>query len=287
MSEVELPSQPASAHPRIYRFAIPLLLAAVVGALWVFPSFWYNRAAQGGTFWFGERTNVAGWVFNSVPVDQSAEKVLVADRIFNGEFVRPGPGNLRVRVFSAKRYEEKANEIGLFVHTPDRCWVETGWKIEPSNPDLKMINLHGVQVPVERRIFTTPSQRELVYFCGLVGGEPLPYRLDHNLSVGVRSATSGRPKKLAALFRASDGHFWERLWDSFKSRREFLGPKQFIRISTPVTDSGKTEIAAADARLAGFLNDWLYVANYAREKEQWQSDGSRHAAAAQRDRASL
>jgi hypothetical protein len=285
MSELELPSEPANRKSRKHRLAIPLLLAAVVGVLWVFPSFWYDRPAQGGTFWFGERTNVTGWVFNNVPDDQSAEKVLVADRIFNGEFT--APGDLRVRVFSAKRYEEKANEIGLFVHTPDRCWVETGWKIEPSDPDLKTVNLHGLTIPVERRIFTTPNQRELVYFCGLVGGQPLPYRLDHNLSVGVRSGSAGSPRKLAALFRASDGHFWERLWESFKSRREFLGPKQFIRISTPIVDSGKTEMAAADNRLAAFLNDWLYKADYAQEKEQWKSGASREAADTQRDRASL
>jgi len=244
---------------------IPVLLAVVVAGLWVFPSFWYTERGGGKVFWFAERTDLPGWKFTPVPVDESAEKALVADRMVNGEFV--GPDHTQVRTFSAKRYEEKSNEIGLFVHTPDRCWVETGWRIEPSSPDQREMELHGVSLQVERRIFVANGNRELVYFFGLVGGRPLPYRLDHNLSVGLRSSLKpGAGDK--SMTRAVDAHFWERLWESFKSRREFTGPKQFVRVSTPL---GSEEAATVDQRLESFLQEWLVPTDYEADKAHWKS----------------
>ena len=60
--------------------------------------------------------------------------------------------------------------------------------MEPVQPEFRQVNLHGIPLLLERRVFSTGRQRELVYFTGLVAGQPLPYRLDHNLSVGMRHA---------------------------------------------------------------------------------------------------
>ena len=138
--------------------------AALIAGLWIFPAFWYTSPGKGNRVWFAERTEVHGWNFEPVPISASAERVLVADRTVNGEFRRAGEA---VRVFSAKRFIENPNEIGLFVHTPDRCWVEGGWKIEPIAPQVQEVKLHGVTLQMERRLFEFGSNRELVYFCGL------------------------------------------------------------------------------------------------------------------------
>ena len=255
---------------RLFSFWIPTVgLIAVIAGLWLFPSFWYTHFGEGNGVWFAERTEVNGWTFESVPIIASAERVLVADRTFNGEFRRAGEA---VRVFSAKRYVENSNEIGLFVHTPDRCWVEGGWKIEPVSPQVQEVTIHAVTLRMERRIFNFRGNRELVYFCGLVGGRTLPYRLDHNLSVGTRTAGEANQAASGTVERASNLHFWARLIDSFQGRRAFTGPKQFIRISTPLRSDNTTD---ADALLQAFLPMWLAPGDFLREQSALKSVAAR------------
>jgi hypothetical protein len=247
---------------------VPIVLCALVGLLWGFPKVWYTQRGVERPVWFTERTDVEGWNYTSIPIASSAEKVLVADRTVNGEFRK---GEQAVRVFSAKRYQEKSNEIGLFVHTPDRCWVESGWKVEPVSPDLVEVTAHGVRLAMERRVFDFRGQRELVYFCGLVGGQSLPYRLDHNLSVGMRTAFKDRNTAGSAA-RASDAHFWKRLWASFVSRRELAGPKQFLRISTQVRGDDTT---VGDKLLQEFITQWLAPGNYEQERAAFNALASK------------
>jgi hypothetical protein len=251
----------ASHSKRIW--IIPAVLAATMTALWAFPSVWYTKRTSDKVYWFREAEEVAGWSYTSEPIDKAAEALLVGDRMVNGEFV--APDRTAIRVFSAKRYKEKANEIGLFVHTPDRCWTQVGWKIDMVAPDVLEIELHGIRIPVERRVFVHQTHRELVYFAGLVGGEPLPYRLDHHLSVARRYQVKERMDKSGAALRASDGQFWGRLWDSFTNRRQLLGPKHFIRISTPI----RGDISEADRKLQEFLPLWLTPIEYAIEESEW------------------
>jgi hypothetical protein len=173
-----------------------------------------------------------------------------------------------LRVFSAKRYAESGNDFGLFVHTPDRCWTESGWRMEPVQPEFRRLEIHGIPLEFERRIFATESGRELVYFTGLVGGQPLPYRLDHNLSVGMRHALHVAKDDTGTTLRASDERFWRRVWESFLARRRLLGPKEFLRISTPISETG---IAKADGLLEDFLSQWLQPVEYAKELQMWQA----------------
>ncbi len=245
---------------------VTALLAALIVGCWAFPKFWYTRTdAQKGYFWLSEQAEIKGWEYQEVPVAKSAEATLVADRLVNGEY--SGHDGRIVRVFSAKRYEEKQNEIGLFVHTPDRCWTEAGWKLEPAVPDTAELALQGMTLRFERRIFTIGNQRELVYFCGLTGGQPLPYRLDHNLSVGLKYQLRTAKDRTGSTVRASDQRLWDRVWESFISRRPLLGPKQFLRISTPMqVEDG----LAADRLLKEFLSSWLVSVDYRKELETWQ-----------------
>lgn len=248
------------------RWIAPLLLAASVVALWSFPKFWYAKRSSDRVYWYAERENIPGWTYTPIPVAKAAEAVLVGDRMVNGDFT--APDRTVLRVFSAKRYHEKANEIGLFMHTPDRCWIQAGWKLEPAEPEVVEVDLHGVRIPLERRIFVGGGQRELVYFAGLVSGEPLPYRLDHHLSVAKRFQVKERSDNTGAAVRASDRQYWNRLWDSFTNRRQLLGPKHFFRISTPILGE---DLGAADQRLKSFLPAWLPPVDYATEENEWRT----------------
>lgn len=249
------------------RFGLAVgLMSAFVLLLWLFPRFWYTQAdARVGTHWLGEQRVIPGWQFEEIPVASAAEKVLVADRLFSGSFRRENEAI--VRVFSAKRYAESSNEIGLFVHTPDRCWTESGWRMEATQPEFKQLTMRGVSLVFERRIFHYGGNRELVYFGGLVGGQPLPYRLDHNMSVGMKRALREVKADTGTILRAGDQRLWKRVLDSFTARRQLIGPKQFIRISTPIQGEA---IAAADETLANFLPLWLWATDYQEEIADWK-----------------
>ena len=241
------------------------IFSSAVAIVWAFPWFWYaNRPTTGDFLWFAEQTQIPGWNFERVPVGKSAEAILVADRIVNGEFSQPhGPGIL---VYSAKRYLEKENEIGLFSHTPDRCWTAAGWKIEPAEPDFVKVTVHGLDILFERRIFAANGQRQLVYFGALIGGKPLPYRIDQYFAAGAKQGDNTKGDAEATWKRLSQPRLWSWAWDSFLNRTPLNGPQQFFRVSTPIRGS---EVDGADRQLVEFLPRWLARTDYASEFSAW------------------
>jgi hypothetical protein len=244
-------------------------LGTVVVSLWVFPFLWYRGSDRNQSYvWLKESNQIAGWKHRDMPIAEAAENALAADQVICGEYTQEGGGG-RVTVFSAKRFSERSNDIGLFVHTPDRCWTQAGWKHEPLEQDHVELDIHGVRMVFERRVFVAGggTQRELVYFGGLVGGQPLPYRLDHNLSVGQRFARGPGKDKTGTALRASDRLLWTRLWNSFMSRRGLLGPKQFVRLSTSI---GSGDPTAGDRLLVQMLGRWLTPVDYQAEMRTWQ-----------------
>ena len=249
-----------------------LALSCVVAMLWLFPDFWFTRVdSETAPLWLEANSEVNGYEFKEVDVAESAENLLVADQLFNGEFAPVSDGSM-VRAFSANRYSERSNDIGLFVHTPDRCWTQGGWKMEVAEPEFLELDVHGVAMLFERRIFVAGGHRELVYFGGLVGGQQLPYRLDHNYSVGLKYAVGDTAKKRRAMgagMRAFDKVFWGRIWDGFVSRRPLSGPKQFIRVSI-----GLDQIDASDGDqiLQEFLPQWLKPVDYEAELAAWRNE---------------
>lgn len=226
----------------------------IIVILWVFPHFWYTKVdAIEGPGWLEEKTSIPGWSYEEKPVSESAERALVADTVFSGLYTETSTGR-SVLAFSARRMKEDMNEIGLFVHTPDRCWTESGWVIEPNSEDLESVKLGNHDIQFERRIFNFKGRKELVYFCGLVGGQTLPYRLDHNLSVAMKYQMKQDNKDVTGTTaRGSDSRFWARIWESFLSRRKITGPKQFVRVSVTVYGDSTDE----DEFLQGFLKSWL------------------------------
>src|SRR5438132_5541139 len=171
-----MPSAPA--HRELKRSVFYcLVFAIVVAVLWAFPALWYRSTGKEAQFiWLAEQTNVLGWVFKDTPISKAAEAILVGDRMANGEFFSLDSKSV-IRIFSAKRYLQKENEIGLFSHTPDRCWTSVGWKIQLIQPEFVECQIHGLTVRFERRLFFQGNVKELVYFGAIVGGKALPYRL--------------------------------------------------------------------------------------------------------------
>lgn len=229
-------------------------LTVCLAVLWAFPRAWYTRTSgDRPSVWLAEITNAPGWRFTAGQVAKSAEALLAADVVFYGEY--EGVDGEVVRLFSARRHRENPNEIGLFVHTPDRCWTEAGWRLEPVAEEVVTLVLGDIPLTVERRVFVDGSgARELVYFFGMVGGQSLPYRLDHNLGVGQRYQEGVLPSAGALSARARDSVLWTRVWESFWNRRRLLGPKQFVRLSTPAVGM---DLERSDAILRRALSELL------------------------------
>jgi Protein of unknown function (DUF3485) len=244
-----------------------VVLSLAVAVLWFFPRFWYTKTDRTqGLHWFAERTEISGWRYESEPISDAAEAVLAADKTVNGVFTNSV--GAMVRVFSAKRYAEKESEYDMFAHTPDRCWTSVGWKLEPAAPDWIELAVHGVRMRLERRVFVAPGQRELVYFGALVGGQPLPYRLDQYLNVGEKRTEQAPRGLFGNALGALDSRLFGWAWTSFVNRRPLFGPKQFIRISTPVPEGGTAE---GDELLKGFLPRWLVLTDYRAELNAWRA----------------
>ncbi|MCI0539643.1 MAG: EpsI family protein [Verrucomicrobiales bacterium] len=248
---------------------IPLtLFSAVIGILWAFPVFWYSdgRPANRDYAWFAEQSAIPGWKFQHVPVGKAAEAILVADTIVNGEFT--GTDGRSIQVYAAKRYLEKENQIGLFSHTPDRCWTALGWRIDSAERDYVECRVHGLPMLFERRIFTAEDQRRLVYFGALVGGKPLPYRIDQYFKAGLKRK-AGTPGDTEGTWqRVMQPRLWSWAWESFVNRTPLSGPQQFIRISTPIL---QPDAAGADQLLQQFLPQWLVPTEFLSEFSAWKA----------------
>lgn len=263
----ESPTRPSERDrpPTARATALVMLASLVIAGLWIFPSLWYRSAIPSqGYAWFAESPTVAGWTYTNIPVGQAAESILVADRVVNGTFTAPGR---EVKVYSAKRYLKKENEIGLFSHTPDRCWTAVGWSIDPTDPDHLELPVHGVRLLLERRIFKAGLQRELVYFGALVGGRALPYRIDQYHAAG-RKRSAGGGDRAGTWQRLMQTRLWSWAWESFSQRTPLSGPQQFVRISTPIREGE----AAADELLRQFLASWLVPASYEGELQSFRQE---------------
>ncbi len=247
------PSEPQGAISRNLPIVGMALVSMALLFLWGFPLVWYTHTdAHQAKYWLSPLRDIDGWSFEDQSLDEAMERRLVADTSFNGQFTH-GNGD-SIQAFMAKRSKESVNEIGLFVHTPDRCWTEGGWKIQPIQPDWVRVEVDGIPLVFERRLFTAGGRDELVYFTGMVGGQALPYRLDHNLSVAMKYQRLTSDAATGTGYRFIDTQLWKRVWESFVSRRPLLGPKQFIRLSTSV---GLGSLEDGDRRLQAFLKEWL------------------------------
>jgi len=99
------------------------------------------------------------------------------------------------------------------------------------------------------------------------GGQPLPYRLDQHLNIGIKRGEKAPTGIFGRMLDAIDGRFFSWPWKSFVNRRPLNGPKQFIRVSTPILEN---DPKSADKLLVDFLPRWLVAADYRQELGHWR-----------------
>ena len=101
-----------------------VLFATAVCAAWS----WYHVAAPTHrvSYRFQIQTNLLGWQFEPVEVPEIARRTLAGTNLFNG--IYRGTAGERVAVFAGNWSAENSRELSVVGHTPDVCWVGSGWK---------------------------------------------------------------------------------------------------------------------------------------------------------------
>lgn len=120
-----------------------------------------------------------GWTMKEKPIANSPEMQEAVGEILNfddGVLVDyTNSGGERLSVYIAHWTPGKMSHRLVATHTPDVCWVGSGWKKAEARP-LDSFQIGEVTVPTgENRIFTADGTPEYVWFWHLVGDQSKSY----------------------------------------------------------------------------------------------------------------
>lgn len=219
--------------------------AAITGA-WA----WFNvapSADQEGLRWLVAKTDLPEFNFVPERLGESALELLGEPDYVAGAF-NPSPGSGsrgdRITVFFANWSAHSRQGITVIQHTPDVCWVGSGWQPrdagQPNQVELRFPVTGSAKndmmtLVFECRTFLAPAggAQELVLWCTLVSGRLLPESTRFRLSKAVAanaSLESNEEKQLAVGRRLSADYFLQAVRQRLRAR----GTKQFVRFSTPL-----------------------------------------------------
>jgi hypothetical protein len=235
---------------RVWRTVyIPLIVfgLAVLGTrLWIES---HIRPPENRVF-LTARHEIPGYRFVPVAMGSKVEDTLATTNLFNGHFL--DGQSQRVSVFAA-HWQPEQGDMNSLRHTPDGCWVGTGFRsVRYGQPSEVFFFLGGCRIPFQCRVLQHPklSTPEITLWAACVDGrwDEVPYepQLDHT----------------DAIVTARD-RLWE-VWVLYKNRWAFFCErihlksnlavrKQFVRFSIPLT----TEWQPALAELEAFAHLWL------------------------------
>jgi hypothetical protein len=200
---------------------------------------------------FARRSEVPGYRFQEVPLGQRVVEVLSTTQLLNGHFFDARSN--RISVFQADWKAGDGDGGTVFGHTPDICWVGGGFRtVHLGESSQVFIELAGHQVPFQCRILTHPGlpTPEITLWAACIDG-----RWDDVL-LGP-PADMGKPDFTLHFYLLD---LKQKLSTCMAALRRLAlhplavsGPKQFVRLSLPVTDGW----TAALADLEKFAQAWL------------------------------
>lgn len=162
--------------------------------------------------------DVQGWSFETLPLAMSQEQLSAIEGILNYDDVfygRYSKGDVDVSLYvSFWKPGSMAYDLAGF-HTPDVCWVETGWTRNAREYAVERTIEGQPLKPYEYGIFEKDGYVMHVVFWHLIHGEPQSYR------------QFGYDKSLKARLERLKNKFMDSVRYGFKEHPQF-----FIRIST-------------------------------------------------------
>lgn len=204
---------------------------------------------------FTGRTDMAGYRFQAVPLGKSVTETLATTRLLNGHFFDSRSN--RVSVFQADWKAGEGDGGNVFGHTPEICWVGGGFQtVRLGEPSQVFVELAGQRVPFQCRILTHPGlpTPEITLWAACIDG-----RWDDVL-LGP-PADMGKPETTLRSYVRDVGRTLSTRWAAVRrvALQPFAiqGPKQFVRVSLPVTAGWP----AALADLQRFVQAWLMPAD--------------------------
>ncbi len=195
---------------------------------------------QAFTALFAAADDFPGWSAKETPIADTEEMKKAVGELLNydaGNVVVYSKGDLQISIYAAYWKAGKMSPRLVATHTPDVCWVGSGWICRVAGPvDLGIAD--GRKLPTKHRIFATPAgDVQHVVFCHLVGGNPLDYgrfgdppwyaALSDLRSVGLQL----RQEQL--FFRISSNRPLETLRDAAPVKFFLSRLDPFLRITKP------------------------------------------------------
>jgi hypothetical protein len=235
-----------------------LLFAASVMGSWAWFNVGVNRAI-GPQYTFTVQSTIPGFEFRSHRLDPRIVEILSTTNLVNGLFRNKTNGQ-EVRVLFGSWPEEAVKGKTLINHTPDVCWINTGWKArQGEQPDQVGITFGNLVLPFESRSFESPDGHnvEFVIWCTLVNGYVMPEPTRFGPSTGGLRyiAVTLNMGRLAI----------SRLWHRVRNRLPARGRKQFLRLS--VAEQGDWRRCLESLQLC--VTNWIELSD-ARTSESKQ-----------------
>jgi hypothetical protein len=201
-------------------------------------------------FLLSVRREVPGWRFSPVALDTQTKKILEASELFNGHFLDARSN--RVSVFAAD-WQTGQGDLDSLGHTPEKCWVGTGFQIVPfGGPSQLSISVSGRQISFQCRVLkhSDLAAPEITLWVACIDGQcdGIPYQPPLQQ---IEDSYAVRAQYLTLL--TSYKNRWAFFCERVLLRSNPAARKQFIRLSAPMT----TEWQPALVDLTAFANRWL------------------------------
>jgi hypothetical protein len=196
------------------------------------------------------RTTLAGYRFETVPLNVNISVILGTTNILNGHFFDTQSN--RVSVFQAEWAPGQGTGANVFGHTPEICWVGSGFRtVQQDQPDELAMPFAGMWIPFQCRVMQHPalSLPEITVWAVCWDGRwdclqfyP-PYQTEECVLPPPALKQFGRilKNRLEVIRRLS------------YIRPAHNGRKQFIRLSKPIMTDSKTALQ----ELEQFAAVWL------------------------------
>lgn len=121
-----------------------------------------------------------GWTSEDLPHAQSQEAAAEIESLLDYDdtlFRRYQKGNQQILVYISYWKAGKSSVHSVSMHTPDTCWVFTGWERRAREYAIsRELNQRDFK-PMEYGIYEKDGFRQEVIFWHLAGGEPFRYKL--------------------------------------------------------------------------------------------------------------
>lgn len=120
-----------------------------------------------------------GWKVEYLPIADTPEVKAKVDELLNydeGVFAVYTRGSDRVSIYIAYWAPGKMSHRLVAGHTPDVCWVNSGWRTEKAESRVQLVDDQGRPMPpCELREMIFNENRENVFFWHLANGNSISY----------------------------------------------------------------------------------------------------------------